>query len=172
MRIFLLCDDHRIVAHPLPPDKPLRLDARGAITDGDEWVTAFVRIAAGATRERVALVTRPGTRIRVGSRRIAELAELSDGDHLLAGETEWIVSFDALPSAAGTGPDARCGTCCEAAPRLLACPRCRAARCEPCWRGAAGGVCATPGCRAPASLERPLWEPALEDFVCADEAGT
>ena len=170
MRTHLL-RDHRMLTHPIPLDNPLRLDARGAVTDA-EWIAAIVRMASPLTRERVALVVRPGARVFVGSRRVVELAELSDGDHVLLGEAELILSFDALPTAAESAPDARCGACCEAAPELLACPRCRASRCEPCWRGAAGGVCATPGCGAPASLDRPLWEPSLEDFVCAGEEMT
>jgi len=162
--------DDRVLTQEIPPDEPLHLDARGLVTDG-EWVIAVVRMASQLTHDRVALVVRPGARVHVGARRVHELAELADGDHVLLGETELIVCCDALPAAVESAPDARCGACCEAGSELLACPRCRAARCERCWRGASAGVCATPGCGAPASLDRDLWEPSLEDFVCAGGEG-
>jgi hypothetical protein len=170
MRTFVLRDD-RILTHPLPCDNPLRLDACGAVTVGG-WVAALVRSAGDLTRDCVALVVRPGARVRVGSRRVFELAELADGDHVWLGAAELILCCDALPAPVRAAPGARCGSCCEGVPELLACPRCRASRCAPCWRRAAGGVCGTPGCGAPASLDRRLWEPSLEDFVSAGrEAG-
>jgi hypothetical protein len=160
-----------VLTHEIPLDEPLHLDARGLATDG-EWVIAIVRMASQLTHDRVALVVRPGARVFAGARRVREVTELTDRDHVLLGEAELIVSCDALPAPLAAADGARCGTCCEAAPELLACPRCRAARCAPCWRRATGGVCATPGCGAPASLERPLWEPTLADFVCAGEEAT
>jgi hypothetical protein len=160
-----------MLTNPIPSDNPLRLDARGAVTDG-EWVAAIVRVASPLTRDRVALVVRPGARAFVGARRVFELTELADRDHVLLGDAELILSCDALPAPLAIAADARCGTCCEPAPELLACPRCRAARCAPCWRRATGDVCATPGCGAPASLDRPLWEPSLADFVCAGGEAT
>ena len=155
----------RVATLAIPAGEPLRLDARGEIAADDGAVLSFVPMSLS----RVALVVRPPVRVLVGARAVAEVMELTHGDHVLHGDQELIYSSDALPAPVETAPGSRCVACCEERTPLLACPRCAALACEACWRGAPGGVCFSAACGQPASLDRSLWMPSPADFLDGEE---
>lgn len=168
-RVHLLRDGNT-VTWTIPSLEPLRLEAGGAIADGNEWVASFVPIRGASTRTGVAVVVRPEARVLVGARLVGDVAELRDGDRLLLGDLEVIYDDDALPIPLEASLGASCALCCNTERPLFLCPRCGAAACEACW-SSMPEVCSTPGCPQPAPLQRDLARPAPEDFLGFEDGG-
>ena len=151
---------------------PLRLDSRGRRTSASDWTASLLDFCADSSRrQRFALVVPAGARVLVGPNVVPGVAEVAHGDHLFVGDAELLLNTDAHPLPIACEVGTACTICCEhvgaaGAPRLLGCPRCGAPACEVCWRGFPGERCLTPACEQPASLDRPLWRPSVEDFLC------
>ena len=160
----------RVKRYPISNERPARFDATGEHTLSSNWVISFTPFSSAPRGERrVALVVRMDWGVTVGARRARGVTELRDGEHVFLDDAEFIFSADSRPVLFDDEPGTSCPVCLNPLgdgkrEKLLACPRCTASACDVCWSEAPGGVCITPGCDQPASLDRELWRPSSPTF--------